>query len=135
MGPGFDAPNHDLYHGTNIQWALGDVTGHGVCDMIARSSDSGMISFSNNLTPGPATSGVAIKFYGAWNPALNGSIYFGSSSDQLFIMDVNQDGVGDIVARRRDTAQGDFYGPPQLITIGGRSTAFNDTDVVLGAVP
>ena len=126
----------------DIQWALGDVTGHGVCDLIVRESASGLLVFSHNLTPPPTTSGVAIKFYGGWYPKLNGSYYFGATTDQLFIMDVNQDGVGDIAARRWDTAQwythlkmGDTYGPAKLITIGAKSTAFSETDVVLGAVP
>lgn len=53
------------------------------------------------------------------------------------------DGVGDIVTRRRGSRQWFVYpaepdyrwDAPQLITIGGNATAFEDTDVMLGASP
>lgn len=138
-----DHPLRDAHSGPDIRWAIGDIVGHGVCDLVSREAGSDLLWFSHNLSAPPSTAGVLPTFYGAWTPEMGDWTAFAADSGELLVMDVNQDGTADLVTRQGATGKWQTYlkipmtlrySNPRPITFGGNTPPFLDTDLVLGTV-
>jgi subtilisin-like proprotein convertase family protein len=134
---------NDVAYAANMRWTVGDLNGDGRSDLLVRYEGSGLFWTSINVTPPPTTSGVTPTFYGGFNPTFGGSMYAYADADRFALMDVNQDGMDDLVARRSGTGQwfasinqtGTALGAPIAASVGGGQVAYLDSDTILGALP
>ncbi|HEY2518424.1 MAG TPA: hypothetical protein VGI39_46465 [Polyangiaceae bacterium] len=133
---------NDTAYATNMHWTVGDLNGDGRSDLLIRYNGSGLFWASVNVTAPPTTNGVTPTFYGGFNPTIAGSNYAYQDNDRLILMDVNQDGLDDLVVRRSGTGEwitslnqsGTAFGGGFSMQIGGSRFAYNDTDTILGAL-
>ncbi len=127
----------------DMRFTVADWDGRGRTTLLLRYAREPYVVCTHNDTPQPTTSGATPVFSSYWTSAVGDSREAFFSSEQIVVLDVTQDGSDDLVVRRPGSGEWfvainggiELFTAMQPLTIGGRTTAFNESDVLVGAAP